>query len=144
LVEAEIPMIAPERIAEIRRLLSEGAHSQRAIARLTGISRGTVTAVANGRRPDYVPRPKADATSPLRRGPCRRCRRCGALVYMPCRACAIRTRLDREAKPRRVGREPEIVLGLDLRPEHRRRYEAIRARRERAGEFLAQNGAHER
>ena len=131
-------MIAPARIAEVRRLLAEGEHSQRAIARLTGISRGTVTAVAGGRRPDYVPQSKADDTSPLPRGPCRRCRRCGALVYMPCRACAIRSRLRRHAD-----RGPDAALELDLRGEHRKRYEAVRARRHRAGDLCAQNGAHE-
>ena len=137
-------MIAPARIAEVRRLLAEGVHSQRAIARLTGISRGTVTAVAAGRRPDYVPRPQADASSPLPRGPCRRCRRCGALVYMPCHACAIRSRVAHDAKHRRrIDRGPDVPLGLDLRGEHRKRYEAIRAWRQRAGEPRAPNGAHE-
>ena len=136
-------MIAPARIEEVRRLLAEGVHSQRAIARLTGISRGTVTAVAAGRRPDYVPRPKADAASPLPRGPCRRCRRCGALVYMPCRACAVRSHVADNAKHRRPDHRPEVALGLDLRGEHRKRYEAVRARRRRAGELRAQNGAHE-
>ena len=48
-------MIAPQIVAEVRRLLAERKHSQRKIARLTGICRGTVGAIASGRRPDYEP-----------------------------------------------------------------------------------------
>ena len=46
-------MLATNTIAEIRRLLAEKTHSQREIARLTGVSRGSVGAVASGRRRDY-------------------------------------------------------------------------------------------
>jgi transcriptional regulator with XRE-family HTH domain len=52
-------MIAPSMVDEVRRLLSEGRLSQRAIARRTGISRGTVAAIASGRRPAYGARRRA-------------------------------------------------------------------------------------
>ena len=48
-------MIAPSIVNEIKRLLAEGKHSQRGIARMIGVSRGTVGAIARGTRPDYEP-----------------------------------------------------------------------------------------
>lgn len=86
-------MIAPSMVDEVRRLLSEGRLSQRAIARRTGISRGTVAAIASGRRPDYEARRRAagiEYTPP--RGKPVRCPGCGALVQMPCLACQLRQR----------------------------------------------------
>ncbi|MCR4413099.1 MAG: winged helix-turn-helix transcriptional regulator [Thermoguttaceae bacterium] len=86
-------MIAPSMVDEIRRLLSEGRLSQRAIARRTGISRGTVAAIASGRRPDYEARRRAagiEYTPP--RGKPVRCPGCGGLVQMPCLACQLRQR----------------------------------------------------
>ena len=46
-------MIAPKVVAEIRRLLAEEKLSQRKIGQLVGVSRGTVAAIASGKRPDY-------------------------------------------------------------------------------------------
>ena len=45
-------MITPEVVLEIERLLAEGTLSQRTIAKLTGVSRGTVGSVAKGTRRD--------------------------------------------------------------------------------------------
>ncbi len=84
-------MIRDATIAEVERLLAEGTNSQRRIARIAGVSRGTVGAIARGK---YVGRPP----SRLRTG-CdpfavcgspARCPGCGGKVDMPCRLCHVR------------------------------------------------------
>ena len=95
-------MISPQIVAEVRRLLAEEKHSHRKIARLTGISRGSVGAIASGRRPDYEPlREEDEEEEPA--GPPRRCPNCGGLVYVPCRLCRVRKTHGREAGVRRRG-----------------------------------------
>ena len=85
-------MIAPAKVKEIEDLIAEGRLSQRKIARLTGISRATIGAIAAGRRPDYDERHRLRqlelAEEPL--GPRQRCPGCGGVVYMPCRLCRVR------------------------------------------------------
>lgn len=127
-------MIAPLRIAEVCRLLAEGRLSQRAIAKMTGVSRGTIIAVATGRRRERAPRPDDDSLEP--QGPPRRCPRCGGLVYMPCRACLLRERTSRDAKYRRRAgpRQAESPLQLELAEEHRRRYDVVHLKRMLVGE----------
>lgn len=83
-------MLPVDRIQEVRRLLSQPELSQRTIARMTGVSRATIGAVASGRRPDYQPRPRSDEEDDRPQGPPQRCRGCGGLVYMPCRLCRVR------------------------------------------------------
>ena len=123
-------MIAASVIHHIQQLLAEGASSQRRIARLTGISRGTIAAIAKGRRRPHEPR--ADEEEPL--GPIERCPGCGAMVHMPCHACRIQ---QRKFKPRRgrqvVENTKEPLLRLQLRPEHEVRYRQVRAWREEVG-----------
>jgi hypothetical protein len=122
-------MIAPEIAAEIRRLLDEDVLSQRKIARRTGISRGTVAAIAAGRRGDCdaVSKPGEDSWE-TSSDPPERCPTCGSLVYMPCLLCRLRNKLSEERlKParRRTADAPAWLI-LELRPEHQRRYEEIR------------------
>jgi len=74
---------------EIKRLLGEGRLSQRKIARRVGVSRGTVNAIARGKRPDHGPRRPGD-DSPFPSGRPARCPTCGGLVQMPCLACRVR------------------------------------------------------
>lgn len=119
-------MIAPSIVAEIRRLLADGTHSQRAVARLTGISRGTIGAIASGKRPDRAP---TVDTWEEPSGPPERCPGCGGLVFMPCLLCRAREKAaeTRRAKPARptANRRDPLVPGnsvLDLRPEHHDRY----------------------
>jgi len=87
-------MISPTVVERIRQLLREDGLSQRQIARQLGVSRGTVNAIARGKRPDYEarrrPRP-GDIVPPS--GPYVRCPICGARVQMPCLACQIRALL---------------------------------------------------
>ena len=85
-------MLSVTIVLEIQRLLKSGRWSQRKIARMLGVSRGTVSAVARGRR-------KAETNRELKsiessgfippKGVPRRCSRCGALTKMPCLSCQI-------------------------------------------------------
>jgi hypothetical protein len=84
-------MISPSRVEEIRRLLNGRKHSQRAIARQTGVSRGTVRAIAEDRRrlgsASRTIGPQGGFTPPS--GLPLRCPGCGAKVQMPCLACYV-------------------------------------------------------
>ncbi len=95
-------MLPQGKIDQVRRLLAEGLYSQRDIARLVEISRGTVGAIASGRRADYrVVSFKAGA---LRTDlPPVRCPGCGGWVYVPCHLCGIRKLLL--PQPRSNGRK---------------------------------------
>ena len=91
-------MIAAPVTEEIRRLLAEGRLSQRKIAQRLGVSRGTVNAIAHGKRPDYAPlRPPAhdDDGFITPQGLFQRCPRCGGKVQMPCLACYVREAMRR-------------------------------------------------
>ena len=121
-------MISPQIVAEVRRLLAEGKHSHREIARLTGICRGTVGAIASGRRPDYEPPDEEEDEGEGPMGPPRRCPNCGGLVFVPCRLCRVRKSIagKRRPAPRRTTAEVGQPLELALRPEHRARFEEVR------------------
>ncbi|HEV2973066.1 MAG TPA: hypothetical protein VGY55_24075 [Pirellulales bacterium] len=83
-------MLAESLVEWVCQLLAEGRLSQRSIALLTGVSRGTVGAIARGVRPLGL-RPKYADDDPLRpSGPPARCRGCGGMVYMPCQLCRVR------------------------------------------------------
>jgi transcriptional regulator with XRE-family HTH domain len=118
-------MIPPSVVQEIRRLLAEGRLSYRRIAKLAGVSRGSVSLIASGKRPDYKPREEPAADVPA--GPPERCPTCGALVYMPCRLCRLRAFLTRLKSS--LGRHPDgppDPIVLELSEEHRARYEEVR------------------
>jgi hypothetical protein len=136
-------MISPAMIEKVRRLLATGKHSWRKIARLSGVSRGTVAAVAHGTRRDRRPAPPDDLQEDAP-GPIERCPECGALAESPCRACQVRQwrRIQRRRrsfpgarqKTSEVSKTSEVCdesseLVLELAGEHRRRYEEIHARR---------------
>lgn len=104
-------MIAPHRVEEVKRLLTGGQLSQRKIARLTGISRATVGAIALGRRPDYPQRDTGDDDLFSRpSGPPARCTGCGGMVYLPCRLCHVRGLKRQEKERRRRRRSLERML----------------------------------
>ncbi len=129
-------MIAPEIVEEVRRLLAQSQHGQRRIARMLGISRGTVGAIATGKRPDHeARRRKREAEGlPQPAGPPRRCPGCGGMVYLPCRACAVRKAAAESSRPPAFRRFPQLdePLGLDLRDADQKRYQRVRAERIRA------------
>ena len=83
-------MIANTTVVEIRRLVDSGRFSQRKIAQLCGISRGTVQAIASGKRGIHPRRSGGGeqySTVSVKIG---RCPVCGGMVELPCRACHVR------------------------------------------------------
>jgi hypothetical protein len=121
-------MIAAKIVTEVRQLLDEGTLSQRKIAQRMGISRGSVGAIAAGKRPDYeaMGQPREDEWEEPA-GPPARCPGCGGKVYMPCRLCRTRQAIDENARStsQRHNVEIDVPLGLNLRPEHRARFEEV-------------------
>jgi hypothetical protein len=79
-------MLSQTIILEIDRLLKEGQLSQRKIARRLGVSRGTISAIARGRRRLHGKEPWREKRSA---GPAR-CPACGYRVYLPCMICRAR------------------------------------------------------
>jgi hypothetical protein len=89
-------MLSADVIREVRRMLDEDEMSQRAVAVRLKVSRGTVWAVANGRRGIrlgelHLPSQKIHASQHLPE----RCPGCGGFVFMPCRLCAARAFAER-------------------------------------------------
>ncbi len=108
-------MLSLALVEEIRRLLDEGQLSHRKIAAKLGVSRGTVGAIASGRRGIYGREPSSDgsALACLDQVP-ERCSSCGAKVYKPCMLCSVRAyqiRQGRLAKlaMRRVGIQRRVA-----------------------------------
>ena len=87
-------MLAPAMVAEIEDLLSAGTLSQRKIAQRLSVSRGTVNAIALGKRPCRTDRQHADVFG-FSSGPPQRCPGCGGMVHMPCLLCRIRAIRER-------------------------------------------------
>jgi hypothetical protein len=125
-------MLTQTVVAEIRRLLAEDELSHRKIALVTGVCRGTIGAIAAGKRPDYQQLRRTRQGEPLEpAGPPERCPGCGGMVYHPCRFCQARSLAALSRKPATGRRQepPGELLTLQLKEEHRRRYEEIHARR---------------
>jgi transcriptional regulator with XRE-family HTH domain len=91
-------MLAEAVVEQIRDLLAVGELSQRKIARRLGVSRGSVNAISQDRRPDYARSARAAGQHfPQPEGVPRRCPGCGGMVQMPCLLCYVRAlgRVDR-------------------------------------------------
>ena len=84
-------MLAYGKVKEVERLLAEGRLSQRKIAQAAGVSRGVVSLIASGKRPDYEARRLLAPFDEEPSGPIERCPSCGGRVYMPCRLCRVRS-----------------------------------------------------
>jgi transcriptional regulator with XRE-family HTH domain len=100
-------MLATTLVQEVDRLLTDGRLSQREIAMRLGVSRGTVNAIASGRRGLHGKDAEAEdahtsapASAPVR------CPRCGYRIYAPCLICRTRDHKnrqpDQQLKPSRV------------------------------------------
>ena len=101
-------MISANKEQEAARLLNETQFSHRKIAKMVGISRGVVGAIAAGTRPDYDARRRArDEAEEEKVGPVGRCPTCGARVYLPCRLCKVRELKDQERAVLRESRRRE-------------------------------------
>lgn len=101
-------MYSQEVVDSVRKLLEDG-HSQRTVARLSGVSRGTVCAIAQRAREDRRRKPVDELDEPL--GPIVRCPDCGGRVHAPCKLCRIRRiQADERANRRRkAGRNLELA-----------------------------------
>ena len=91
-------MIPLEKEIMIRQLLAEGNLSQRRIGHITGVSRGTIGNIANGK---YTTRTRSQSDEEylaLHDGPVERCPICRRKVYMPCIACRTREWMKLEGK----------------------------------------------
>lgn len=95
---------------EVERLLDSKRLSERQIAKRLGISRGTVRSVAKVQRPTRTTCKKKGFSFFSDETPPARCKSCGAIVFMPCLLCHVRTL----ARHRRVidglAREPAAEL----------------------------------
>jgi hypothetical protein len=88
-------MLSLKIVEEVKRLLDEKRLSQRKIATQLGISRGTVHAIASGKRGIHGRESNSDE-EPAPHTPVR-CVGCGARVYLPCVLCKARAfNLQRE------------------------------------------------
>ncbi|MBX7075564.1 MAG: helix-turn-helix domain-containing protein [Pirellulales bacterium] len=83
-------MLTPQQVIEIQALLHAGELPMREIARRSGVSRGTVQAIADGRRQAAPQWPRNDYMRPDDDVPPRRCAGCGGMVHPPCRLCRVR------------------------------------------------------
>lgn len=109
---------------KVLQLLTEEKLSQRQVARLTGVSRATVAAIARG---EWHARHRSrlseeGETEP----PPSRCPDCGALVTPPCLACHVRN-LQSQGKILPLAGETNGPLQLELHPSHYARYLEVRA-----------------
>jgi hypothetical protein len=113
-------MLATALIEEIDRLLREGKLSQRKIAAQLRVSRGTVSAIASGRRGLHGREVGDD--EPFAHGPQsppERCPCCGYRVYMPCLVCTSRNFHERHVKLRRAAESLQHALASsDKRQRH--------------------------
>jgi hypothetical protein len=95
-------------IEEVRRLLDENRHSQRRIAEIVGVGRGTVNAIAAGKR-GYHGR-EHDVETEADERVAVRCPGCGARVYLPCVLCRARAyNLQRDLSRWLAARNPRRV-----------------------------------
>jgi hypothetical protein len=89
-LDNECVMLALSLVQEIERLLQDGTLSQRKIAVRLGVGRGTVAAIASGRRGIYGREADDDLDPLVHHLPPERCPECGFFVYMPCMVCRAR------------------------------------------------------
>jgi len=100
-------MLPTALVKEISRLLKEGELSHRQIARHLGVGRGTINAIATGRRELHGKEPiKRQLTRGALSRPIR-CPRCGFRVYMPCRICRMRQYRDGQVLVELLARRDE-------------------------------------
>jgi len=119
----------------VQRLLAWKV-SHREISRITRVSRGRISLIAKGLRPDYEAlrrfREEARvAIDPAR--PAKRCPGCGYKVQLPCIICRARAAVAAHSRRQTTDSSDgfRTPLRLDLKPKHNLRYARIRKRRDR-------------
>ena len=139
-------MIAEEKIREAETMLARGTMSQRKIAKITGLSRGTIHMIANGTRTIQVKVIDPDMPPEQVNGPKVRCPGCGGMVQMPCLLCYLKSLAERndpimqpcsnivQPSPAMTNEQHSpistIRLGINLIDDDLKRYQEIRAWRE--------------
>lgn len=122
-------MLDPAVVDEVMRLLAEGRWSKRKIARMTGVSRGSVQGIASGRRAVRTAPPPDEKK--IFKAMARRCPGCGRWMQIPvgaerCLACQaaagpdVRLGLADEAGPCRLDLPPDEELQARFRRARRR------------------------
>lgn len=109
-------MLAPAVVDEIQEMLRSGRLSQREIARRLDVSRGTVNAIARGKRrpgPDRRVNGSHQVLPPAGRE--ERCPGCGGMVRMPCLMCRVRAIRERQRQCPPGARRAERHLGASSR-----------------------------
>ena len=121
-------MITPHQYLTVIRLLKEGKITQRNIARLTEVSRGTVSAIARGK----IRRHFTETVKIRPEGPWVRCPECGGKTQMPCTACHLRKIIGVRSKDSQWNFSvPKTgLLGIELKGWQLRRYLKLRKWRE--------------
>lgn len=83
-------MLPAKKVLAIRRLLDEGELSQRAICRRLKVGRGTVSAIATGKRGLHGRETAMRILDDELAKVAARCPGCGGMVYQPCVLCRTR------------------------------------------------------
>lgn len=114
-------------VQEVMRLAGK-KKSQRAISAKVGISRNVVASIIQGCAGHGEAAASGDGASPDPIPPRKRCSVCGNHVELPCRICQAR-RFRQRRPPRTDDPEPgpSDQLQLELKPQHRARYEKVHA-----------------
>jgi Helix-turn-helix domain len=94
-------MLPTSLVHEIDRLLKAGTLSHRKIALRLGVSRGTINAIANGRRGLHGKDPTDNRRAQTPSFAPTRCQDCGYRVYLPCLICSARQHKQRRQLLRR-------------------------------------------
>jgi len=118
-------MLPEAKVREVRQLLSEKTLSQRRIAKIVGVSRGTVTAIASGKYTQNKRGPASvDDDYFAITGPAARCPGCGGNVYLPCRLCYVRalTEIQRKREQKSHSRDPQAGVCFNRSPKTTSRY----------------------
>ena len=140
-------MIAEERIREAELMLARGKMSQREVAKRTGLSRGTISLIARGKRTIQVKTVDPDVLPESEDGPPVRCITCGSIVKMPCLLCHLKNLAARnrpvmrlhfhlvESSPAMTNTQHSpnstLRLGINLTGDELKRYQEVRAWREK-------------
>jgi hypothetical protein len=96
-------MLSTATVDEVKRMIAMRNLSMRQIAKIAGISRGSVSAIANGSRRDYSQEERELDRGPLfEYGPIIRCAGCGGRVYSPCHLCRVRAIKSQERAAQRA------------------------------------------
>ncbi len=122
-------MLDQAQVEWVVQLLAEGSLSQRRIALLTGVSRGTIGAIASGRRAPDLARMPTDYEPQIDEGPPVRCRGCGGMVYMPCLLCHVRGLARRGPRIAELGPGDNQSRDARLRPPNAALLEALARRK---------------